>query len=158
MLEDTELRRLSYLASSALPPQTLRTAACATIVVSSLIALSCDVALAHHPASNPTGHKEAPVTLVPEADQPSIISSIPALRDFKKALLDRGVNFQLSYIQDTFGNPLGGVKQGANYGSVLYMAVDADLAKVAGLDGASFRVNAYQIQGRSLSSNNIFNY
>ncbi|MBG0792119.1 carbohydrate porin [Methylocystis sp. H62] len=158
MSEEPELRRLSYLASLALPPQTLRTAACATIVVSSLIVLPGDFALAHHPASNPTGHKEEPVTLVPEADQPSITSSIPALRDFKKALLDRGVNFQLSYIQDTFGNPIGGVKQGANYGSVLYMAVDADLAKVAGLDGASFRVNAYQIQGRSLSNNNIFNY
>ena len=45
------------------------------------------------------------MTLVPETDQPSITSSIPALRDFKKGLLDRGVNFQWSYIQDTFGNP-----------------------------------------------------
>ncbi len=58
-------------------------------------------------------------------------------------MLDRGFNFQLSYIQDTFGNPFGGVKQGATYGSVLYMAVDADLAKIAGLPGATFRINAY---------------
>ena len=96
--------------------------------------------------------------VVPGADQPSIASIVPALGDFKKALLDRGFNFQLSYIQDTFGNPFGGVKQGATYGSVLYMAVDADLAKIAGLPGATFRVNAYQIQGRSLSTYNIFNY
>jgi porin len=129
-----------------------------TIIVSGLLLLPCEVGHAHHPASNPTGHKEAPVTLVPEADQPSITSIMPALRDFKKALLDRGVNFQLSYIQDTFGNPTGGVKQGANYGSVLYMAVDADLEKLAGLDGTSFRVNAYRIQGRSLSDHNILNY
>jgi porin len=91
-------------------------------------------------------------------EEPSITSLVPALGDFKKALLDRGVNFQLSYIQDTFGNPTGGVKRGASYGSVLYMAIDADLAKLAGLPGTSFRVNAYQIQGRNLSNTNIFNY
>lgn len=170
MSEDNEVRRQSYLASAWSPRartqllsraslrKSPRSALFRVIVLASLLVLSGGLALAHHPASNPTGHKEEPVTLVPETDQPSITSSIPALRDFKKALLDRGVNFQLSYIQDTFGNPLGGVKQGANYGSVLYMAVDADLAKLAGLDGASFRVNAYQIQGRSLSNNNIFNY
>jgi porin len=164
------VRRQSYLASAwslrvrtqllsrASLRRSPRSALFRVIVLASLLVLSGGFALAHHPASNPTGHKEEPVTLVPETDQPSITSSIPALRDFKKALLDRGVNFQLSYIQDTFGNPVGGVKQGANYGSVLYMAVDADLAKFAGLDGASFRVNAYQIQGRSLSNNNIFNY
>jgi carbohydrate-selective porin OprB len=104
--------------------------------------------------SNPTGHKETPVAVVPGADQPSITSIIPVLGDFKKGFLDRGINFQLSYIQDTFGNPFGGVKQGAIYGSVLYMAIDADLAKIAGLPGATFRVNAYQIQGRSLSTYN----
>lgn len=98
------------------------------------------------------------MAVVPGADQPSITSIIPALGDFKKGLLDRGVNFQLSYIQDTFGNPIGGVKQGATYGSVLYMAVDADLARLAGLPGATFRVNAYQIQGRNLSESNIFNF
>jgi porin len=96
--------------------------------------------------------------VVPGADQPSITSIIPALGDFKKALLDRGINFQLSYIQDTFGNPIGGVKQGATYGSVLYMAVDADLTKLAGLTGTTFRVNSYQIQGRNLSADNISNY
>jgi porin len=119
--------------------------------------LPWDIAHAHDPASNPTGHKEAPVEAVPGAEL-SITSIIPALGDFKKGLLDLGINFQLSYIQDTFGNPIGGVKQGATYGSVLYMAVDADLAKLAGLPGTTFRVNAYQIQGSNLSADNIFNY
>ncbi|MGH7843393.1 MAG: hypothetical protein ACREQT_17980, partial [Candidatus Binataceae bacterium] len=62
------------------------------------------------------------MAVVPGADQPSVASIVPALGDFKKGLLDRGINFQLSYIQDTFGNPIGGVKRGATYGSVLYMA------------------------------------
>ena len=136
----------------------VRGALLSAIVLFGLIAPFRDVAHAHDPASNPTGHKETPVEVVPGADQPSITSIIPALGDFKKALLDRGINFQLSYIQDTFGNPTGGVKQGATYGSALYMAVDADLAKLASPPGATFRVNAYQIQGRNLSTDNIFNY
>ncbi|MGH6934768.1 MAG: carbohydrate porin, partial [Methylocella sp.] len=122
-----------------------------------LVAPFRDVAHAHHPSSNPTGHKEAPVEVVPGPEEPSITSLNPALGDFKKGLLGRGINFQLSYIQDTFGNPVGGVRQGATYGSVLYMAVDADLAKFAGLPGTTFRINAYQIQGRNLSELNIFN-
>jgi porin len=124
------------------------------MLLGGLIAPFPDIAHAHHPASNPTGHKEAPVELVPGPEEPSII---PALGDLKKGLLERGINFQLSYIQDTFGNPVGGVRQGATYGSVLYMAVDADLAKFAGLPGTTFRINAYQIQGRNLSALNIFN-
>lgn len=130
----------------------------AAIALFSLVAPFLDCAQAHDPASNPAAHKEAPVEAVPEAGQPSITTLIPALGDLKKGLLDLGVNFQLSYIQDTFGNATGGIKQGATYGSALYMAVDADLAKLAGLPGAAFRVNAYQIQGRNLSEENIFNY
>ncbi|WP_036255739.1 carbohydrate porin [Methylocapsa acidiphila] len=100
------------------------------------------------PASPPT---------VANAEQPSISSSVPALGDFKKALLDRGVNLQLNYIQDTFGNPTGGVKQTLDYESVLYMVVDSNLGMLMGLDGMSFRVNAYQIQGRGISAHNIYN-
>jgi len=37
------------------------------------------------------------------------------------------------------------------------MAIDADLEKFAGLPGTTFRINAYQIQGRNLSELNIFN-
>lgn len=96
--------------------------------------------------------------MVPQPGAPSITALIPALADLKNGLLDRGINFQLSYIQDTFGNPAGGVKQGATYGSVVYMAIDADLEKFASLPGTTFRVNAYQIQGRNLSEDNIFNY
>lgn len=123
-----------------------------------LAALDPCAAHAHHPASNPTGHEETPVAAVPGAGPPAITSALPALGDLKKGLLDHGINLQFSYIQDTFGNPAGGVRQGAVYGSVLYMAIDADLAKFAGLPGLSLRVNAYQIQGGNLSASNILNY
>jgi porin len=99
----------------------------------------------------------------PESEQlppnlpPSIASSIPALAQFKKALLDLGYNLRLDYFADGLGNPTGGVRQGAVYEGILYMVLDADLAKIASLDGLSFRVNAYQIHGGQLSASNIFN-
>lgn len=38
------------------------------------------------------------------------------------------------------------------------MALDADLAKIAGLNGLTFYVNAYQIHGRQMSAFNILNF
>ncbi|MBI1869110.1 MAG: carbohydrate porin [Methylocystis sp.] len=94
----------------------------------------------------------------PASEQPSISSSVPALGDFKKALLDRGFNLQVNYTGEVFGNPSGGVKRGAIYEGLLEMAVDGDLDKIAGLTGASFHIDAYQIHGRGLSTCCIFNF
>ncbi|MGO9431386.1 carbohydrate porin, partial [Rhodoblastus sp.] len=99
----------------------------------------------------------APRAQLPDTIEPSIASEIPALMDLKQAYLAHGVNFQLSYLQDTLGNVSGGVQQGATYNSALYMLVDADLAKLAGLTGATFRVNAFQIMGLGLSYANVYN-
>jgi porin len=96
------------------------------------------------------------VTL-PEELQPSIASSFPVLADFKLGLFDLGYNLQFSYFADGLGNPSGGVKQGAAYEGILYMVLDADLAKIVGLNGLSFRINAYQIHGRELSKYNLYN-
>jgi porin len=105
-----------------------------------------------------TGNPPAPqnVTLPTEL-QPSIASSLPALAEFKIGLFDLGYNLQFSYFADALANPTGGVQQGAAYEGLLYMVLDADLAKIAGLNGLSFRVNAYQIHGRQLSAYNLFN-
>jgi porin len=100
--------------------------------------------------------REERVVLPPEV-QPTIASSVPALAQFKKALFDLGYNLQFSYFADPLVSPTGGVKKGAAYEGLLFMVLDADLAKIAGLDGLSFRVNAYEIHGRQLSADNIFN-
>lgn len=109
-------------------------------------------------AQDAIGDPPAPenVALPPEL-LPTIASSVPVLGEFKKRLYDLGYNLQFSYFADGLGNPTGGVKQGAAYEGLLYMVLDADLAKIAGLDGLSFRVNAYQINGRQLSAYNILN-
>ena len=112
--------------------------------------------LAH--AQEARGNAPAPENgQLPPNLPPSIASSIPVLAQFKKGLSDLGYNLRLDYFADGLGNPTGGVKQGAAYEGLLYMVLDADLAKIAGLDGLSFRVNAYQIHGRQLSATNVFN-
>jgi porin len=95
--------------------------------------------------------------VLPPELQPTIASSVPVLAQFKKGLFDLGYNLQWTYFADGLGNPTGGVRQGAVYEGLLYMVLDADLAKIAGLDGLSFRVNAYQIHGGQLSASNLFN-
>jgi porin len=109
-------------------------------------------------AQDAVGNAPTPLNeALPPNSEPSIASSIPVLAQFKKGLLDLGYNLRLDYFADGLGNPTGGVRQGAAYEGLLYMVLDADLAKIAGLDGLSFRVNAYQIHGRQLSASNIFN-
>ncbi|HEY4849088.1 MAG TPA: carbohydrate porin [Methylocella sp.] len=92
---------------------------------------------------------------LPSELRSTIASSIPVLAQFKKGLLDHGYNLQWTYFADGLGNPTGGVRQGAVYEGVLYMVLDADLEKIASLDGLSFRVNAYQIHGGRLTAPNI---
>ncbi len=125
-----------------------------TIVAAGWLALLGNLAQAQEAIGNaPTPENEQ----LPPNLPPSIASSIPVLAQFKKGLLDLGYNLRLDYFADGLGNPTGGVRQGAVYEGLLYMVLDADLAKIAGLDGLSFRVNAYQIHGGRLSASNIFN-
>lgn len=88
--------------------------------------------------------------------QPSVASSIPVLRQVKKALLDLGYNLQLNYTGEVLGNPTGGVKQGVTNEGLFEMSVDGDLDKIAGLTGATFHINAYVIHGRGLTTHNVF--
>jgi porin len=120
-------------------------------------ALACPVVHVEN-SSNAAAEATAPGTSLSRNIDPSISTSIPALADPKQALLARGVNFELSYIQDTFGNVTGSVENGATYNSALYMLVEADLGKLANLPGATFRVNAFQTQGANLSTSNVYNY
>lgn len=94
----------------------------------------------------------------PLSAETSIAPLDPRLYEFKKALLDLGYNFQVNYTGEVLGNPTGGVKQGATNEGLLEMGIDGDLNRIAGLKGASFHINAFEIHGRGLSTFNIFNF
>jgi carbohydrate-selective porin OprB len=105
------------------------------------------------PASQaPTKSEELPPDLAL-----SIASTVPALRHIKKELLDLASNFQVNCTGEVLGNPRGGIKRRAIYEHLLELALDGDLDKIAGLSGASFHINSYQVSGRGLSTCCIFN-
>ncbi len=89
--------------------------------------------------------------------QPSISGSVPVLGDWKKALCERGFNLQVNFIGEVFGNPTGGVKQGARYEQRLELGLDGDMEAIAGIKGLTFHINSYAIAGQSLSTTNLFN-
>jgi porin len=94
-------------------------------------------------AQDAVGNSPSPENeVLPPNLQPSIASSIPVLAQFKNGLLDRGFNLQLNYTGEVLGNPTGGVKQGATNEGLFEMSVDGDLDKIAGLNGATFHIDA----------------
>ena len=101
------------------------------------------------------GHQQEQV---PASDRPSISSSIPELGDLKKALIERGFNFSVNYTGEVLGNPTGGVRRRTIYEGLLEMVVDGDLDKIAGLTGATFHIDSYQIHGLGLSTCCISNF
>jgi porin len=90
--------------------------------------------------------------------QPSISGSVPVLGDWKKALCERGFNLQVNFINEVFGNPTGGVKQGARYEQRLELGLDGDMEAIAGIKGLTFHINSYAIAGQSVSTYNLYNY
>ena len=62
-----------------------------------------------------------------------------------------GLQFGAASIDEVFGNPLGGIRQGATYEGRLELFLNADLERLLGWSGAIFHANAYQIHGRGLS-------
>lgn len=94
----------------------------------------------------------------PLSAETSIAPLYPPFWEFKKALLNLGYNFQINYTGEVLGNPAGGAQQSAAYEGLLELGIDGDLNRIAGLKGASFHINAFQIHGYGLTAYNIFNF
>lgn len=78
-------------------------------------------------------------------------------KNLRDLLADWGVTFSATYIAETFGNPTGGMRQGAIFTGRLDFGMDADLEKIMGWTGAKFHANMYQINGQGLSRDYIGN-
>nr|WP_041757123.1 carbohydrate porin [Bradyrhizobium sp. ORS 278] len=77
--------------------------------------------------------------------------------EVQKQLADWGIQFNLTYIGETFANPVGGVRNGAIYTGRLDVGTTIDLEKLVGWSGATFHANAYQIHGDGLSRSYVGN-
>ncbi len=60
-------------------------------------------------------------------------------------LSDKGIDFSITYIGETFGDLVGGVQRGATYEDLISFETDLDLTKLMGWSGGSAHVSVYQI-------------
>jgi porin len=72
-------------------------------------------------------------------------------------LYDHGVSVTLNYTGEAAANPIGGIRQGADYAGQVYLGGDFDMAKIAGLDGTTIHVAITQRHGSNLAADDIGN-
>ncbi|MCP3469328.1 carbohydrate porin [Bradyrhizobium sp. CCGUVB1N3] len=77
--------------------------------------------------------------------------------EWHDGLANKGLNFGATYIFDNIGNVSGGVARGAIHLGRFDFSVDADLEKLVGWTGGRFYANAYEIYGRGLTRNYVYN-
>ncbi|MDP4021197.1 carbohydrate porin [Methylobacterium sp. NEAU 140] len=71
--------------------------------------------------------------------------------------LGNGLSLLLNYTSESAANPVGGIRRGTAYAGQGFFGIDADLGRLAGLDGASLHAVVTQRHGRSLSQDFIGN-
>jgi porin len=98
------------------------------------------------PTTAPTS---SPNALPPFVNQNDVLGNFWGERS---KLEDEGLKLTPIYSAETFGNPVGGSKQGVIYDGLLDLELDIDLKKMAGWDGA-FHISSYFPMGRSLTDN-----
>lgn len=69
--------------------------------------------------------------------------------------LGHGVTAILNYTGEFAANPKGGIRQGSDYAGQIFFGLDADLGRLAGIDGGSMHAIVTQRHGRSLAQDLI---
>ena len=75
----------------------------------------------------------------------------------RTALNNVGLSLGLSETSEVFGNATGGVHRGAAYDGLTQMSLGLDTQKAFGWQGGTFNISAFQIHGRSLAQDNLYN-
>ncbi len=97
------------------------------------------------PLSAPTA---SPSSVPPFFNQDHLLGNFWGERS---RLADEGFTLRPIYSAETFGNPIGGARQGVIYDGLLDLELDLDFKKMAGWDGA-VHVSSYFPMGRSLTN------
>jgi porin len=71
--------------------------------------------------------------------------------------LGNGITMVLNYTGEFAANPKGGIRQGSDYAGQVFFGLDADLGRLAGIDGGSVHTIVTERHGRSLSNDVIGN-
>jgi porin len=86
---------------------------------------------------------------------PSRTNLLGDIGGLRSAIGNYGLTFTLIDLNEGFGNPTGGIKQGANYNGLTVTSLSLDTQKGFGLAGGTVNISAFQIHGRDLSSTNL---
>ena len=92
---------------------------------------------------------------VPEGGIPPDVVAAIDVGHVRKELADMGIGVGGLYVSESFGNPSGGIKQGATYDGVLWLYLNGDLKKMGLWKGLCFYADSYQIHGRSITATDI---
>ena len=76
-------------------------------------------------------------------------SPLPDPAGRRAKLTAHGIDLGVIYTGESFGNPLGGYRQGAVYDGLLTVGLDVDFGKLAGWKGLTLHVLAYDPHGTS---------
>lgn len=72
-------------------------------------------------------------------------------------LADKGITLALSYTGEAAGNPSGGLRHGAAYAGQVYMGLDLDMDRIAGIGGGTIHFAVTNRHGDSLANTAIGN-
>jgi porin len=75
----------------------------------------------------------------------------------RTALGNVGITFGIQDINEVWGNVSGGIQRGADYDGVTLMSVGLDTQRAFGWEGGTINVSAWNIRGRSISTDNLLN-
>ena len=92
-----------------------------------------------------------------QLSSPSRTNLLGDLWGLRPTLATRGVMLGLAETSEVFGNATGGVHRDAHYDGVTTISLGVDTAAAFGWQGGIFNISAFQIHGRSISQDNLFN-
>jgi porin len=125
-------------------------------------AIAC--AAAQEASTSSVAQAAKPGAQDPAAEEPGFFTGLFApsrtnllgdMGGLRSALGNYGLTLTLLDLNEAFGNPTGGIKQGANYNGLTVMSLSLDTQKAFGLEGGTVNISAFQIRGRNLSSANL---
>ena len=81
----------------------------------------------------------------------------PATVAARPFILAPGIAVTLNYTEESAGNPVGGIRQGAAYTGQAFLGVDFDMQTLAGIDGGAVHTILTQRHGNNLAADYIGN-
>ena len=81
----------------------------------------------------------------------------PELNGFRTRAANKGITFNTQYMAEVWGNPTGGLSNGAVFTGLTTVQGNIDLQKLLGWRGATFSTRSYWLSGQNISAEHVGN-